>query len=56
MYADDTSLFTMGSNVDNISNQLNNDLIHVLDWFKLNRLVINEGKQTVCLYVTHKKS
>ena len=47
---DDTSLFTMGSNVDNISNQLNNDLTHVSDWFKLNRLVINEGK-TNCMLI-----
>ena len=33
MFAADTSLFTMDSNVDNISNQLNNDeLTHVSDW------------------------
>ena len=50
MYAEDTSLFTMGSNVDDISNQLNNELTHVSDWVKLNCLVIYEGK-TKCMLI-----
>ena len=45
MYADDTSIYASGADVDTINNHLNDDLFRISAWFKSNLLVINESKR-----------
>ena len=41
LYADDTSQYVTGEDVDNINTYLYNDLVNVSDWFNNNLLVVN---------------
>ena len=54
MYADDTALYVIGSDVNEINYLLNNDLTNVSKWFDCNRLIINESK-TNCMLICNKK-
>lgn len=44
MFADDTLLYVMGENIDEITQKLNNDLIHLSDWLNNNSLQLNINK------------
>ena len=54
MYADDTALYVIGSDVNEINYLLNNDLTNVSKWFDCNRLIINESK-TNCMLICNKQ-
>ena len=41
MYADDTYLYVIGTDLDEINYHLNQDLIQLSKWFKYNRLYYN---------------
>ena len=55
MYADDTSIYASGADVDTINNHLNDDLCRISAWFKSNLLVINETKTSCMLICTFQK-
>ena len=55
MYADDTSLFAIGNDIDEVNQKLNNDLIAVSKWFKCNMLIVNELKTNCMLVCTQQK-
>ena len=55
MYADDTSLYVTGEDVDKINTYLHNDLVNVSDWFNNNLLVVNESKTNCMLICTQQK-
>ena len=54
MHADDTALYVIGSDVNEINYLLNNDLTNVSKWFDCNRLIINESK-TNCMLICNKQ-
>ena len=43
-FADDNTLFSSGKNLDHVFTNLDNDLNHVIDWFKINSLKANPSK------------
>ena len=55
MYADDTSIYASGADVNTINNHLNDDLCRISEWFKSNLLVINESKASCMLICTSQK-
>lgn len=44
LYADDTTLITTGSNLDDLVEEASNSLQRAKNWFELNNLKLNEGK------------
>ena len=44
MFADDTNLFLSNNNITALFAMANNELKHVNDWFKANKLSLNNGK------------
>jgi hypothetical protein len=55
MYADDTSIYVVGTDIDDLNNRLNNDLIKISEWFQKNLLVVNESKTNCMLICTPQK-
>ena len=55
MYANDTSLYVIGTDLDEINYHLNQDLIQLSKWFKYNRLVLNVSKTNCMLICTPQK-
>ena len=43
-YADDTTIYTCGPNVENVVAQLENDALVISEWFPNNRMKLNEDK------------
>lgn len=56
IYADDTSLFLSGDDIENISNTLNAELVKVSGWFASNKLKINLAKTSCMLFKTKNKN
>ena len=54
MFADDSNLFWFHQNVNALSRKFNEELKKVGDWFKLNKLSLNNRKTKYTLF--HKKS
>ena len=54
MYEDDTWLYAVGSNIDEINQLRNNDLIKISYGLASNRLIINEPKTSTMLIVLSK--
>ena len=54
MFADDSKLFSSHQNVNALSRKFNEELKNVGDWFKLNKLSLNNRKTKYTLF--HKKS
>ena len=44
MYADDTVVFTMGSDIHRVVRDLQSQFDYIIDWCELNKLTINEKK------------
>ena len=44
LYADDTTLYISGRNIDEIKHQIENDLNSLRDWFMSNKLSLNLSK------------
>jgi hypothetical protein len=55
MYADDTSLYVIGKDLNEINRMLNSELINVSEWFSHNNLVINETKTNCMLICTQQR-
>ena len=51
MYADDTTLYTSGNDVNLISKQLTEDLIAIKRWLRANKLFLNTDKTNVMLII-----
>ena len=43
-YADDTTIYTCGANVENVIAKLENDALAISEWFPNNRMKLNEDK------------
>ena len=43
-YADDTTIYTCGPNVENVVAKLDNDVLVISEWFPNNRMKLNEDK------------
>ena len=43
-YANDTTIYTCGPNVEKVVVKLENDALVISDWFPNNRMKLNEGK------------
>ena len=54
MFADDTNLFLFHQNFDALFKTFNEKLIKIWDWFKANKLSLNNRKTKYTLF--HKKS
>ena len=52
-FADDTTLTTSGSKLDELTQEINTEFAKVLDWLKANKLIINLTK-TYCMLFTNK--
>ena len=55
MYADDTTLYTSGNDVNLISKQLTEDLVAIKRWLRANKLFLNTDKTNVMLIGTGSK-
>ena len=55
MYADDTSFYVTGKNLNELNTLINSDLENVSRWFALNHLVINASKTNCMLVCTQQK-
>ena len=52
-FADDTTLTTSGSKLDELTQEINTEFAKVLDWLRANKLIINLTK-TYCMLFTNK--
>ena len=43
-FADDNTLYSAGENIENVISGLKNDIVRVMEWFKVNSLKANPGK------------
>lgn len=50
LFADDTTIYTSDSNLDQLYASLNADLIILSDWFKANKLSLNIGKTVYMIF------
>ena len=53
-FADDTSLFMKGSNICEMENIMNMELMKVTEWLKVNKVSLNVGKTHSMLFSNHK--
>ena len=44
MFADDTNLFSSGSNASSLQDEINNDLALIAEWLKVDKLSLNIKK------------
>lgn len=54
LFADDTTVFVIGENVESLYKQMNDDLMELNDWFKANYLSVNPNK-TKCMLFTRQR-
>ena len=52
LFADDTAVLKSGTNLEDLVDQLNNDLIILADWIKYNKLALSIGKTKCMLFST----
>ena len=50
LFADDTNIFYSGSNADELFCIVNHELVHVVRWFKVNRLSVNLKKTNFVIF------
>ncbi len=50
LFADDTTIYLSSKNIENLYNRVNQDLDHLSDWFRANRLSLNVGKTNCTLF------
>ena len=50
LFADDTNIFYSGSNADELFRIVNHELVHVVRWFKVNRLSVNLKKTNFVIF------
>ena len=56
MFADDTSMFVNGENLNTLVTRLNAELKHVYTWLQVNKLSLNVDKSCFIAFKTVKKS
>jgi len=56
MFADDTTLYTSSSNIDDLYKVVNTEINLLDDWFRANRLSLNAGKTNHILFHRYKHS
>ena len=49
-YADDTTIYTCGPNVENVLAKLENDALVISEWFPNNRMKLNEDKCNLMIF------
>ena len=55
LFADDTSLFSHGKNIDLLINNLNTELVKLSQWLNSNKLTINVKKTNFIIFNTGRK-
>ena len=55
LFADDTSLFLTGKNLDEIISEAKVNISNLKEWFVCNKLTLNESKTHFCLFHTKNK-
>src|SRR3989442_7135846 len=50
LFADDTTLLFSSSNITSLMNTVNNELLHLADWFALNKLSLNISKTKYMIF------
>ena len=50
LFADDTNLFSSGSNASSLQDGVNNDLAIIAEWLKVNKLSLNIKKTHSCVF------
>ena len=56
LYADDTNVFMTSSNIKDLYNRMNSELISVKKWIRVNRLTLNIGKTIYVLFHRQQKT
>uniref|UniRef100_A0A8C6KCG5 Reverse transcriptase domain-containing protein n=1 Tax=Nothobranchius furzeri TaxID=105023 RepID=A0A8C6KCG5_NOTFU len=56
LFADDTTLFYSGSNIEEVAKVINDELIQIKSWFDINRLTLNLNKTHFILFNDKKNS
>ena len=56
MYADDTSLFLSGQNLDTLITDFNCELSKYMQWMKVNKLMVNVGKTNWMIFKRKRKT
>ena len=51
LFADDSNLLLSGPNVNDLCDQMNAELVNVVNWFKMNKLCLNEKKKRILWYL-----
>jgi hypothetical protein len=54
MYADDSSLFFKGTNIDEVLNNINKELKKIVEWLQVNKLSLNIGKSKYIIFTKKK--
>ena len=55
MFADDTNIFIQGKNISQIQNDMNEEMIKISAWFKVNKLSLNIDKTHFMLFKGKRK-
>ena len=50
IFADDTTIYTTGHDMQTLFNNMNEDLIQLSDWFKINKLSLNIGTTNYMIF------
>ena len=54
-FADDTNLFTNGSNINELESLINSDLAEIAKWPKVNKLSLNINETHYMIFTTKRK-
>ena len=55
LFADDTNLFINGSNLIGLQTEINNELLEISTWLKINKLSLNVRKTHHMIFTTNRK-
>ena len=55
LFADDTNIFASHKSYDILFQTMNQELKHVVDWFRVNKLSLNLNKTNYVLFCSHRK-
>ena len=50
LFADDTNLFSSGKDIRTLENNINNELLDISLWLKVNKLFLNIKRHTICYF------
>ena len=55
LYADDTSLYITGSNIEEMINCMNEELVKIVEWLNINKLTLNVQKTEYIIFAPGRK-